>query len=207
MKDLVNFFFSFDKLMKDKLVPAFYWSALIYLAIFFIRAFLKGIYLKPLAWLISPLQTISLIVLAFVGLRLLCELAIAIFHINDNLSPDGGVSETADIDPLAEARKAAEEATKKARELTSSAVDKTKAAASNLKDGAEKTADNADDAVKEATNNVKKAAEKIASPKKKSPAKKKTTTSKSSTAKKAPAKKTATKKTSAKKPTPKKKDS
>jgi len=49
---------------------------------------------------------------------LLSEIAVAIFRINDNLSPDGGKSELADIDPVAEARKAAELAAAKTREAT-----------------------------------------------------------------------------------------
>ncbi len=206
MKDLINFFFSFDKLMKEKLVPAFYWAALIYLAIFFVRKFLKGISLDPLAWIITPLEGLLLIVMAFVGVRVLCELAIAVFRINDNLSPDGGKSELADIDPLAEARKAAEEAAKMAREVTGKAVDKTKSAASNLKENSSKTAekvadkvddiaDSAEDAVEDAVESVKESASKIAS--KKKPSSRKSTTTKKSTSTKST---TTKKKTAAKKP-------
>jgi len=210
MKNLINFFFSFDKMMKHKLVPAFYWATLIFLAIYFVRRFLTNINLEEVAWIITPLEGLALLVMAFVGLRLACELAIATFRISDNLSPDGGVSDTADIDPLAEARKAAEDAAKRAREMTSKAVDKTKSAASNMRDGAEKTADNvgdvvddADDAIEEAVEKVKSAAKKTASPKKRAPAKKKTTTAKRTAA----PKKTTAKKTTTRKRTTKKKNS
>ncbi len=142
MKDLINFFFSFDKLMKHKLVPLFYWASLIYLGIFFIRRFFQAI-LEPIAWALTPLEFLSGIAIALIGLRLACELAIATFRIADNTSKDGGASDLADIDPLEETRRAAEEAAKRAREVTGKAVDKTKSAASNLKDSAEKRFDKA----------------------------------------------------------------
>jgi len=155
MKDFFNFFFSFDKMMKDRLVPAFYWAAIIFLGIAFSREFLDGIQLDWLAWILGVLEFFAKIVITFVGLRLLCELAVAVFRINDNLSPDGGVSELADIDPLAEARKAAEDAAKRAREMTSKAVDKTKSAASNMRDSGEKAGDAVEDVVDEKDNDVK----------------------------------------------------
>jgi len=209
MKDFFNFFFSFDKLMKDRLVPLFYWAAIIFLGLAFGGEFLNGLKLGWLAKLLSLFEFVAKIVIAFVGLRLLCELAIAVFRINDNLSPDGGASELADIDPLAEARRAAEEAAKRTREMTSKAVDKTKSAASGLKDSGEKAADavedvvdDAEDAIEEAVEKVKTAAKKTASPKKR------TTSTKSTTTKKAPAKKTTAKKTTTtKKAPPKKKNS
>ena len=67
-------------------------------------------------------------------IRLICEICVAIFRINDNLSPDGGRSETADIDPIVEARKAAEAAAKRAKEMSQSAAQRTNAAAKNLTD-------------------------------------------------------------------------
>jgi len=192
MKNLVNFFFSFDKMMKHKLVPAFYWAALLYLGIMFSRNFLDRILFDWMDWLITfigLLEFFALIIISFVGLRLACELAIAVFRINDNLSPDGGASEMADIDPLAEARKAAEEAAKKARNLTEKAVDKTKAAASNIKESFDKS--DGDD--------LEVSADDVFDEPIKKPAPKKTTTTK-----KAPAKKTtATKKTTTKKTTTK----
>ncbi len=198
--NLINFFTSFDKLMKEKLVQAFYWLALIMIAMAFSAEALANLKLGPLAKVINFFEFFVRILFAVVSLRLFCEGMIALFRINDNLSPDGGKSETADIDPIEEARRAAEEAAKRAREMTNKAVDKTKSAASNLKDKAEgaadkaediveEVADNAEDAVEEAAEKVKTAAKKIASP-----AKKKTTTRK-----KAPTKKTAAKKTTKKK--------
>lgn len=221
MKNLINFFFSFDKLMKHKLVPLFFWAALTFIAIGFIRDVFGATYFtKWIAWLTGWLERLSLVVLTFVGLRLVCELAIATFRISDNLSADGGASDLADIDPLEETRRAAEEAAKRAREVTGKAVDKTKSAASNLKDSAEKRFDKvADPALKkkakgesvdqvfdkpvktepvaETQSSTSKAATSQAT-KSKSPSKK-TTTPKKTTAKKTTAKKsTPAKKTTAK---------
>ena len=146
MKNLINFFFSFDKLMKHKLVPLFFWAALIYGGIRFLREILGWTFLTEwIAKLTYVLEVSALAIMGFVGLRLICELAIAIFRIADNTSSDGGVSDLADIDPLEETRRAAEEAAKRAREATGKAVDKTKSAASNLKESAEKRLDKAGD--------------------------------------------------------------
>ncbi len=221
MKDLINFFFSFDKLMKHKLVPLFFWAALIYLVIYFTRDFLNEIpILKYLAGLTGPLEFIAQVIMAFVGLRLVCELAIATFRMADNLSPDGGEADLADIDPLAETRRAAEEAAKRAREVTEKAVDATKSTASNIKDSAEKRFDRAADGSskpkpKPSTNPVEQVfdrpievPEPTPAPKpkpvaKKAPAKKTTASkTKTSTAKKTTAKKsTTTKKPATKKTT------
>lgn len=220
MKDLVNFFFSFDKLMKHKLVPLFFWAALILIVIVFTRDVLGSTFVtKWLAWLTTPLEMISQLVLAFVGLRLICELAIAVFRIADNTSKDGGTSDLADIDPLAETRRAAEEAAKRAREVTEKAVDATKSTASNIKDSAEKRFDRAADGSskpkpKPSTNPVEQVFDKpievpeptpATKPKpaaKKAPAKKATATKqKTSTAKKPTAKKTTTPKKPAAKTT------
>ncbi len=206
MKNLINFFFSFDKMMKHKLVPLFFWSALIYGAVRFVREILGWTFLTEwIASLTYFLEISALAIMGFVGLRLICELAIEIFRISDNLSPDGGASDLADIDPLAETRKAAEEAAKRAREVTGKAVDKTKSAASNLKESAEKRLDK----TSEPTPKAKTAAAdqvfdkpktSTKKPAAKKPAAKKTTPKKSTTAKP----KTTRKKTAAKKPAAKK---
>jgi len=125
---LINFFSSFDKLMKEKLVKAFYWLVLLNIILVFLIILFEVIRLDPLAALFSFILYFVSFVTLIVGLRLACELAIALFRINDNLSPDGGKSETADIDPLEEARRAAEAAAKRAREATRSTYEKTSAA-------------------------------------------------------------------------------
>ena len=148
MKNLINFFFSFDKLMKEKLVIAFFWLAIIVFGLNFFSEALSAIKLGPLASVVEFVNFFGGILLTLVSLRLVCELAVALFRINDNLSPDGGKSETANIDPIVEARKAAEAAALKARDLsktagekasaaTKSAVEKTKTATENVKDSAE----------------------------------------------------------------------
>lgn len=216
MKNLINFFFSFDKLMKHKLVPLFFWAALIYIAVVFARDILQVTFITSwIAKITGWLEIIALATMTFVGLRLVCELAIAIFRIADNSSSDGGASDLADIDPLEETRRAAEEAAKRAREATGKAVDKTKSAASNLKESAEKRMDKTGESSpksksKASINPVEQVFDKPkaetsvkAQAPKKTPAKK--TTAKKTTAKKTTTKKPAAKKTPAKKATTKKK--
>lgn len=128
MKNLINFFFSFDKLMKEKLILPFFWLAVIAWGMDFFATALAKISLGPLAAIVSFFNFFVTILFALVAIRLFAELAVAIFRINDNLSPDGGVSETADIDPMAEARKVAEAAAERAREVTKTAGEKTQAA-------------------------------------------------------------------------------
>lgn len=118
MKNLLNFFFSFDKLFKEKLIVPFFWLALITWGLGFFSTFLETISLKLVADLIDFIQWLVTILFALIVIRLVSEIAVAIFRINDNLSPDGGKSELADIDPVAEARKAAELAAAKTREAT-----------------------------------------------------------------------------------------
>ena len=134
MKNLFNFFFSFDKLMKEGLVRGFFWLALINLGLMFFKESLGRINLDWFAALFGFFEFFVSFLLAIVALRLICEVAIALFRINDNLSPDGGKSETADIDPVAEARRAAEAAAKRASEVTKTAVDKTSAATKSATD-------------------------------------------------------------------------
>lgn len=158
MKNILNFFISFDKLMKEKLVKAFYWLSLIAIAITFGATAFENILLGPLAGLLRFVLFFVLLLLSIVTLRLFCEMAISLFRINDNLSPDGGKGETADVDLLEEARKAAEiaaikarEAAKVASEKTRSALDKTKDAASDLGERVEKTAAKTSESVKAKT--------------------------------------------------------
>jgi hypothetical protein len=176
MKNLINFFFSFDKLMKEKLVIAFFWLALIVAGLNYFSEALSAIKLGPLASIVEFIIFFGSILLTLVTLRLICELAVALFRINDNLSPDGGKSETANIDPIAEARKAAEAAAVRARDLsktagekasaaTKTAVDKTKSAAGSVKESVEDTASAAVGKTKAASSNASKTV-KSAAPKK-----------------------------------------
>ena len=118
MKNLLNFFFSFDKLFKEKLIVPFFWLAVIVWGLGFFSNVLEKISLGPLASVANFFQGLVSVLFALVFIRLASELAVAIFRINDNLSPDGGKSELAEIDPVLEARKAAELAAAKTREAT-----------------------------------------------------------------------------------------
>lgn len=142
MKNLVDFFFSFDKLFKEKLVVPFFWLALIYFGLNFLVMFVDGVQLDPLNWIIAPLAGLALVLLTLISIRIVAELIIAIFRINDNLSPDKGRGELADIDPLAEARKAAELAASRTREVTKSATEKTRSTLDEMKHSVEDTAGN-----------------------------------------------------------------
>jgi len=124
MKNLINFFFSFDKLFKEKLVVPFFWLALIVMALSYSAEVLDTISLDPLATAIEFIGFFAELLLVLVSIRIVSEIFVAIFRINDNLSPDGGKSELADIDPVGEARKAAEMAAARTREMTKSATDK-----------------------------------------------------------------------------------
>ena len=171
MKNLINFFFSFDKLMKEKLIVPFFWLSIIVVGTYLTTIFLDT---TPLDWLSKVLNFLTfpvLVLFSLVGIRLLCELVVAIFRINDNLSPDGGKSELANIDPIAEARKAAEAAAIKARDLsktasekasaaTKTAVEKTKSAADSVKDSAESAASKTKAKASNTTKAVKSAAPK-----------------------------------------------
>jgi len=134
MKNLLNFFFSFDKLFKEKLIVPFFWLAIIVWGLGFFESFLAGINLGPLAFIVKIVGNIITILLALVSFRLVSEVAIAIFRINDNLSPDGGKSELVDIDPIEEARKAAELAATRTREATRTVSEKAGEATKSLRE-------------------------------------------------------------------------
>lgn len=137
MKNFIDFFFSFDKLFKEKLIIPFFWLAIIVWGLSFISTALRNIELDPLAAFIRIIAFFVSILLALVTIRLISELAVAVFRINDNLSPDGGKSESANIDIMAETRRAAESASARAREFTHSATERTKSATSSSKPKAE----------------------------------------------------------------------
>lgn len=134
MKNLINFFFSFDKLMKEKLILPVFWLAVIVTGLWFFETALDAIALGVLANVVNFFEFFVRIILALVSIRLISELAVAVFRINDNLSPDGGKSETANIDPMEEARKVAELAAERARDAAKSAGEKTQAATKSARD-------------------------------------------------------------------------
>ena len=141
MKNLLNFFFSFDKLFKEKLIVPFFWLALIFWALYYSAEALNTIALDLLARSIEFVGFFAKVLLVLISIRIVSEIFVAIFRINDNLSPDGGKEELADIDPVAEARKAAEHATARTREMTKTATDKTKRTFDDVRDQVEDTTD------------------------------------------------------------------
>jgi len=155
VKNLINFFFSFDKLMKEKLVLPFFWLAVISIGLFFFETALDAISLGPLAAIVNFFEFFVAILLTLVLLRLVCEVVVAIFRINDNLSPDGGKSETANIDPMAEARKVAEAAAERAREVTKTAGEKTQAATRSARESMNSVRTQSPDVVKPAANDAR----------------------------------------------------
>ncbi len=191
MKNLINFFFSFDKLFKEKLIVPFFWLAIIVWGLGFFSTALDSIALDPLAKLVDFIRFFASILLALVMIRLVSELAVAIFRINDNLSPDGGKSELADIDPVAEARRAAETAAARAREVTKTAGEKAQAAGKSAR---ETVSDAADSVQSKAKSSAKSTSGKTSAAPTKSTAKKAPV--KKAAPKKAPVKKTASKTTS-----------
>lgn len=207
MGNLWAFFSSFDKLMKEKLVKAFYWLVLLSIALHFIGRAFDFIGLDAIDDVLDFVEYFVNFFMFIVGFRLLAELAIALFRINDNLSPDGGKSETANIDPLEEARKAAEAAAIRARDVTKSTYEKTTAATKSTFD--KSSSSNGVKTVSEPrtnparTPNVRSAASKTtykkAAPKKAAP--KKTVTTPKTTTKPAVRKTTTAKKSAAKKTT------
>lgn len=205
--DVLLQFFRFDKFMKDRLVALFFYIGLVLIVFNALGDILSAIAhlddnffgaLKRLFW------TFLEILFIFIGLRLLCELMVAIFRINDNVSPDGGASEKADIDVFETARGAAAKTAQSASVVTKQAFEKTKSKISEVRTGGDE-----DDAELEVPPPSKKpAAKKPAArkvPAKKPPAKQaaRKTATKKPAAQKAPAKKAPAKKSAAKKPAPK----
>lgn len=130
MKNLINFFFSFDKLFKEKLIVPFFWLALIVMALAYSEEILDTISLGLLADIIAFIGFFAELFLVLISIRIVSEIFVAIFRINDNVSPDGGKAELADIDPVAETRKAAELAAARTRSMTKTATDKAVSATS-----------------------------------------------------------------------------
>lgn len=161
MKNLLNFFFSFDKLFKEKLIVPFFWLALITWGLGVISTALGTVALGPLAKVFDFVQFFISILFALVVIRLISELAVAVFRINDNLSPDGGKSELADIDPVAEARKAAEMAAARTREATKTVSEKASAATKSVRENVDDMADTVQAKAKSVTQSSKERTESI----------------------------------------------
>ena len=161
MKNLLNFFFSFDKLFKEKLIVPFFWLALITWGLGFFSTFLETISLKYVAGFIDFIQWLVTILFALVVIRLVSELAVAIFRINDNLSPDGGKSELADIDPMLEARKAAELAAARTREATRSVSEKASEATKSMRENVGEMSGTVQEKAKSATASVREKTETV----------------------------------------------
>lgn len=197
MLDLFKQFFSFQKLMKDRLVAAFFFLGLVVIGFKFLGtlwlAFSNLFNGAAGSGLVLFFAAFFQILFMFVLLRLVSELMIAVFHINDNLSPDGGKAETADIDVFETTRDAASKAAKSASEATKSAYEKTKTKI------AERSKDDDDYPDYDDVTPPKPKAKPKRKPAAKKPVAKKTT------AKKPATKKPAAKKPAAKKPATRKK--
>ncbi len=163
MKNLLNFFFSFDKLFKEKLIVPFFWLALVVIGLAFLEVAFRAIKLPPLGAITGFINFWAFLLLALLLTRIVSELMVAIFRINDNLSPDKGKSELADIDPLAEARKAAEAAAAKTREATKSVSDKASDATKNLRENVGEMSETVSGKAKSATASVREKADGLSS--------------------------------------------
>lgn len=190
MLELFKQFFSFKKLMKDRLVASFFYLGLVVIAATFLSTIKLAIALMGHSFfggLVMLFVALFTILFLFVGLRLACEMMVTLFKINDNLSPDGGKSDTADIDVFGTAKDAAAKAAQSASSATKSVVDKTKTKLNERKDGGDDDHPDYDDPTPK-----KPAAKKKSAAKRKPTAKK--TTARKTTAKKPAAKKTAPRK-------------
>lgn len=163
MKNLLNFFFSFDKLFKEKLVVPFFWLALIVIGLAFLEEAFRAIKLPPLGAVAGFINFWALLLLSILLIRILAELVVAIFRINDNLSPDGGKSELADIDPVAEARKAAELAAARTREATRTVGEKASEATKTMREKSAGMSETVQGKAKAASASVREKAEDLKS--------------------------------------------
>jgi len=155
MKNLINFFFSFDKLFKEKLIVPFFWLAIIYFGLKYLGEAVDTVQLDPFLWIINPLNWLVKILFTLIIIRIVSELFVGIFRINDNLSPDKGLSELADIDPLAEARKAAELAAARTREATKTVSEKASAATKSMRENVDGMAETVQSKAKSVTQSSK----------------------------------------------------
>jgi len=193
MSNLLNFFFSFDKLMKEKLVIPFFWLGLIVIGLVFFADALSAIRLSWIAGFVEFINFFARLLLAIIGWRLLAEICVAIFRINNNLAPDGGASETADIDIMEEAKHAAEAAVSKTRDVAKSAGEATKSAVNKTRSGASDLAHDIEDAAEDVVEKAKRAAPKRKAAPKKTTAKKPAAKASGTTTRKKPGPKPGTK--------------
>lgn len=161
MKNLINFFFSFDKLFKEKLIVPFFWLAIIYFGLKYFGEMIDTVQLDPFLWIINPLNWFVKILFTLIIIRIVSELIVGIFRINDNLSPDKGLSELADIDPMAEARKAAESAAARTREATKTVSEKASAATKSLRENVDDMAETVQSKAKSVTQSSKEKVESV----------------------------------------------
>lgn len=205
MLDLFKQFFSFQKLMKDRLVATFFFLGLVVIGFKFLgtlwAAFGNLFSGAPGSGLVLFFAAFFQILFMFVLLRLISELMIAVFHINDNLSPDGGKGDTADIDVFETSREAASKAAKSASAATKTAYEKTKTKIAERGKDDDDYPDYDDVTPPKPKAKRKPAAKKTAV---KKPATKKAPVKKKAPAKKPAAKKPAVKKAQTRKRTPKK---
>ena len=130
MLDLFKQFFSFSKLMKDRLVVAFFFLGLVVIVMSFLGNLMDSFSMMKDGsfWegLKAFFRSFFRILFAFVSLRLFRELMVSVFNIKDSLAPDGGKSDTADIDVFDTAKGAMTKAAKSTSSATKSAYEKTK---------------------------------------------------------------------------------
>ena len=200
MLDLFKQFLSFQKLMKDKLVAAFFFLGLVVIGFKFLgnlwAAFGNLFDGAPFSAFVMFFAAFFQILFMFVLLRLISELMISVFHINDNLSPDGGKGETADIDVFETTREAATKAAKSAGAVTKTVYEKTKTKIAERGKDDDDYPDYDDVTPPKPKTKTKRKPAVKKSAAKKAPVKRAT---KKPAAKKAPAKKTAAKKTTTRK--------
>lgn len=163
MKNFFNFFFSFDKLFKEKLVPPFFLLALVVFGLAFFAEALDTVSLDILAAIVARVNLIASFFLSVITIRIIAELMVAIFRINDNLSPDKGKSELADYDPMGEARKAADFAAARTREATKTVSEKASGATKSLRENVGEMSDSVQEKAKSATASVRHKADDLSS--------------------------------------------
>ena len=159
MKNLLNFFFSFDKLFKEKLVVPFFWLAIGVLGLDYLAEALENVKLGILAKPFEFVNFFASLLLFLITIRIIAEIFVAIFRINDNLSPDKGRSELADVDPIAEARKAAELAAARTREATKTVSEKASDATKSIRENVNEMSDTIQTKAKSATASVREKAD------------------------------------------------
>jgi len=148
MKNLINFFFSFDKLFKEKLIFPFFLLSLLVIGLAFLEEAFRAIKLPPLGAVVGFVNFWALLLLSFITIRIIAELMVAIFRINDNLSPDKG--------------KSAEIAAARTREATKTVSEKASAATKSMRENVDEMTDTVQDKATAATASVRSKADGLA---------------------------------------------